>query len=49
VNRAVIEDNQRIDLEVCEVEIYVHRVQPDEEVGKDLLLVCWDFTKEGRL
>ena len=41
-----IEDYERVDLEVREVEVDVDGVQADEEVGKGLLLGCGDVLEE---
>jgi hypothetical protein len=49
VNGAVIEDDQRVDLEVSKVEIYVDGVQSDEKIGEDFFLVCWNFAEKSPL
>ena len=49
VNRTVIEDDQRVYLEVCKVEVDIDSVQPDEEIREDLFLVLGDISKEGIL
>lgn len=44
-----IEADQRVDLEIGEMKIYVDRVQPDEEIDERFLLLgVFDVDEEGR-
>lgn len=44
-----VETDERVDLEVCEVEVDVDAVKPDQEVDESVLLGCWHLSEESAL